>query len=171
MLNNQSSGLGPKCQLCDEEQLEQCLAQLQFSDRAKESIRQLFASGEVNPIIESYLQKNCVLLDDEFREGERDLRARISQQAKQVSTDDRAAEEIKPVEPEPPKAEINVVPLKQPHARPISNPAQPTPPLPVQAVPAPHPSRAKHLMNWRTYPPLRPGESPTSSLSWTRSTT
>ena len=113
MLNNQSSGLGPKCQLCDEEQLEQCLAQLQFSDRAKESIRQLFASGEVNPIIESYLQKNCVLLDDEFREGERDLRARISQQAKQVSTDDRAAEEIKPVEPEPPKAEINAEKLSR----------------------------------------------------------
>ncbi|MDF1513084.1 MAG: FHA domain-containing protein [Anaerolineae bacterium] len=81
MVINQSTSLGPRCQLCTSAQLEACLAQLSFSERAKDSIRQLYASGEVNPIIESYLQHNCALIDSPGRKNNLGLQSRLAQKA------------------------------------------------------------------------------------------
>jgi pSer/pThr/pTyr-binding forkhead associated (FHA) protein len=81
MLINQRSGPGRKCHLCNAVQLEQCLAQLKFSERAKETIRQLFAFGDVNPIIESYIQKNCPFPDNQQLAHEQNLTAIPSLQA------------------------------------------------------------------------------------------
>ena len=130
MFNKHSSSLGPKCQLCAPEQLEKCLAQLNLSDRAKASIRDLFASGEVNPIIESYLQKNCSLYGN-LRESKRGLQARISRQVDSDSTDDEDATANRLAEAESPEKvfrsenveETQFVPIQRSNAVPA--PAQP----------------------------------------------
>ena len=119
---NQSSSLGPRCRLCAKEQLEACLAKLSFSERAKDSIRQLFASGEVNPIIESYLQNNCPLIDNPFKNESLGLQSRLAQQAEQTTTEQSPIEHQEQVTdtpspldetPSPHMADVKIDPAPQ----------------------------------------------------------
>ncbi len=127
MVNKQSSGLGPRCQLCTAEQLEQCLAQLNLSERAKASIKRLFASGEVNQIIESYLQKNCSLYDRKLSESGRGLRARISRQIEQASTNNADRNNSRQAKSEPPVKDPILGNAEKARSKPIPRPMPATP--------------------------------------------
>ena len=139
-MDRQITDLEPKCKLCEKEQLELCLAQLNLSERAKDSVRQLFASGEINPIIESYLQKHCVL-DDKDHADQRDIRESITQLHEQVSAESQTVEEIKPAAVQRVKMSINVEQTKNGQVQPIPNPGQPLPRRPLRAVQSPRSSK------------------------------
>lgn len=134
MLIKGSSGLGPKCQLCTAEQLEQCLALLNLSERAKASIRDLFASGEVNPIIESYLQKNCNLFDNTLHKSGRGLRARISLQVDTDSTGNEDSNDNGQAVPEPPTQVASVGDAEETQSGPVPQSMSAPPFQPQQTV-------------------------------------